>query len=169
MHCIVHCVQRRLHRVGCHPRHDLCLSTDFVLHGKDKSVCQVGILFPVHISLSHVLRLFTSGVRVQVSHLTEVCWELPLCLRESEDCYHHYPHQLMGPFGLPCHTLPCVLQKLSEKFLDVSWPYIWLHRIMDKLLLVFTKVTEMNTILFQETNVHISIILNGHSFTGTDL
>lgn len=89
----------------------ICAWALILLHGRDKSLCQVWILFPVQISLSCVLGVFTSRVRVQVSHFTENCWELPLCPRRSEDCYHHCPHpvlQLLWLFGLPCHTLPWV-------------------------------------------------------------
>lgn len=107
------------------------------------------ILFPAQISLSHVLRVFTSRVRVLVSHLTGVCWEFPLYPRGSEDCYHHYPHpvlQLIWSLGLPCHTLPCVLCESLCKVLQSFLTYTWLQGMMDKLVACWSYRSEYNSI-----------------------
>lgn len=45
----------------------MCAWALILLDGSDKSVCKVWILFPVQVSLSRMFRVFSSGVRVQVS------------------------------------------------------------------------------------------------------
>lgn len=150
MHCLVHCVQSWIKGYvrRAVTQSMICAWALILFHGRDKSVCQVGIFFPVQISLSHVLRAFTSRVRVQVSHLTEVCWELLLCPKGSEDCCDHYPHpvlQLIWSFALPwSYSAMCptwISLQSSWKFHDlvhgysVSWT---------SLLLAFTELTEVN-------------------------
>lgn len=134
----------------------MCSWALILLDGSNKSVCKVQILFPVQVSLSHVLRVFCSGAGVQLSlafnwttleapSVSEGKWGSLLPLPR-----HSVP-ELARSFGLPwwrkdtiyhaCHMI------LFAKVLSFMCVFYTISQ--ESLLQVFTKVMKVNT------NLHI--------------